>query len=75
MLAGFTSKAALARLRPPKPDIERVSTGPGVVFWSISRAYQTRTTYMRLPQEAVYQRLTIRNANTVLRLLELFAEL
>ena len=75
LLAGLTSKTALARLREPKPDIERVSTGPGVVFWSISRAKQTQTTYMRLPQEAVYQRLTIRNANTVLRLLAMLEEL
>ena len=71
-LSGTTPAAVLAQLATPKADIETVTTGPGVIFWSISKQHQTRTTLMKLPKEPVYQQMTIRNHNTVLKLMELF---
>ena len=43
-----------------------------MIFWSISKKHQTKTTLMKLSQELVYQQMTVRNHNTVFKLLELF---
>ncbi len=71
-LSSIRPKRVLAQLPPPKSDIETVTTGPGVIFWSISKKHQTKTTLMKLSQELVYQQMTVRNHNTVFKLLELF---
>lgn len=75
VLGNRNPKKILAKLTPPKPDIESIATGPGVLYWSVSKQQQTKTTYMKLAKEPVYQQLTIRNHNTVFKLLELFEEL
>ena len=41
---------------------------------SASKKHLTKTTMMKLPQEAVYQQMTVRYHNTVFKLLELFEE-
>ena len=73
-LRGITPSRAVAQLPALKGDIESVAIGPGVVFWSISKEHQTRTTWMKLAATPVYRQVTIRNHRTVLRLLELFEE-
>ena len=47
-LRGTTPRRAVSDLPALKPDIESLAIGPGVVFWSISKAHQTRTTWMKL---------------------------
>ena len=71
----ITPRRTVAQLPVPKEDIESLTTGPGVIFWSISRQHQTRTTWMKLAAAPVYQHVTVRNHRTVLRLLELLEEL
>ena len=73
-LRGTTPRRAVSELPVLKPDIESLAIGPGVVFWSISKAHQTRTTWMKLAATPVYRQVTVRNHRTVLRLLELFEE-
>ena len=72
ILRGTTPEEILATLAPPKPDIETVTVGPMVIFWSIAKRFQTKTTMMRLPTKPAYRQMTIRNHNTVFRLLTLF---
>ena len=74
-LNGITPKKILSQLSPPKTDIETITSGPGVVFWSVSKKQLTKTTFMKLAKEPVYQQMTIRNHNTAFKLLELFEEL
>lgn len=74
MLRGISPKKALGELPAPKTDIETVTSGPGVIFWSISKKHQTKATLMKLPQELVYQQMTVRNHNTVFKLLQLFED-
>ena len=74
-LNGIPPKKVLAQLSPPKTDIESITTGPGVLFWSVSKKQLTKATYMKLAKERVYQQVTIRNHNTAFKLLELFEEL
>jgi hypothetical protein len=49
-----------------------VTTGPGVIFWSASKKQLTKTTLMKLAKSPVYQQVTVRNHNTVFKLLDLF---
>ena len=67
-LASTTPKRVLSLLPAPKPDIETVSIGPGVIFWSVSKTDQNKTTMAKLARETAYQQLTIRNHNTVFKL-------
>ena len=73
-LRGVTPEQAVAQLPAPRPDAETLATGPGVIFWSISRERQTRAAWMKLAAAPVYQRLTVRNHRTVLRLREMLEE-
>lgn len=73
-LRGVTPGQAVAQLPAPRPDVETLATGPGVIFWSISRERQTRAAWMKLAAAPVYQRLTVRNHRTVLRLRELLED-
>lgn len=70
-LAGITPKRALSQLPAPEPDIETVTTGPGVIFWSASTRHLGRTTMMKVAGLALYKQLTVRNHRTTLKLLEL----
>ncbi len=71
-LQGITPRQALAKLSPPKTEIETVTAGPGVIFWSVSKQHVTKASLMKLVQEPVYQQMTIRNHNTVFKLRQLF---
>lgn len=73
-LRGVTPRRVITQLPVPKEDIETVAVGPGVVFWSISKQHQNRTTWMKLAAAPVYQQLTVRNHRTVFKLRELLEE-
>ena len=74
-LRGVTPQRVIAQLPLPKEDIETVTAGPGVIFWSISQRHQTRTTWMKVAAAPVYQHVTVRNHRTVFRLRELLEAL
>ena len=74
-LPGVTPERVMAQLPLPRTDVETVSAGPGVVFWSISNAQQAQTTYAKLPAAAVSRQLTIRNHKTVWKLRDLLEDL
>ena len=74
-LAGAAPDRIIARLRTPKPAWETVSAGPGVIYWSVSRAHPTRATWVKLPASQEYKQVTARNHNTVFKLRELFEEI
>lgn len=71
-LATITPQEVLAKLPPLKQHIETVTLGENVVFWSVSKEHLTKTTLMKLSKTPVYQEVTVRNHNTVLKLLALF---
>ena len=73
--AGITPAEVLANLPPAKPEIDTIVTGPGVVFWSTAKDAITRSAFMKLPSLPIYQQVTIRNHNTVLKLAELLDKL
>ena len=73
-LAGTTPDEVLASLPPVKQELEAVAMGPGVIFWSAETKRVTRSAFIKLPALPVYQQVTIRNHNTVLRLASLLEE-
>ena len=75
LLGDIRPEAVAAQLPPPKKAIETVTTGPRVLFWSVSKRQLTKTTFMKLPIAPVYQHVTVRNHKTVFTLLELFEEM
>ena len=70
-LGGANPEQVLLKLVSPKTEIEEVNAGSGAIFWSISKADLKKSTFLRLPASPAYRQLTIRNHNTVFRLMEL----
>ena len=53
------------------PRIEDVRYVPGAVLWAVDREQLTRSGMMDLPGTDLYRRMTIRNCNTVRKLVSL----
>ena len=73
-LAGTTPAEVLASIPPVKEELETVAAGPGVVFWSAEKKRVTRSAFVKLPAQPVYQQVTIRNHNTVRKLAALLED-
>jgi uncharacterized protein (DUF1697 family) len=58
----------LLRDVPPKPEIEEVVRVPDALLWAARRDALTRSRSIRLPGHPAYERITVRNLNTVLAL-------
>ena len=72
LLGDGTPKKVSLELPSPKAGIETISLGKNVIYWSVSKENLTKTSYMKLTKLQVYQEVTIRNHNTVFKLLQLF---
>ncbi len=66
-----TAEDVLKAIGETKPDLETVSTGQGVVYWSASLAAFGRTASSKFASKPIYQDVTVRNYNTSVKLLEL----
>ena len=71
-MGDITPKKLMAQLDAPDPQLETVTIGPGVIFWSASKEQIVKTTIMKLGKSRLYRDVTVRNHNTVFKLLELF---
>ncbi|MEA2432955.1 MAG: hypothetical protein QOG54_412 [Actinomycetota bacterium] len=56
---------------PIRPEIEDVKYASGAIIWRIDRKDATKSGLMKLVGTDLYKRMTIRNCNTVRKLLEL----
>ncbi len=56
---------------PSNPDIETVRYTPGAVLWHLDRKFAARTRVTRIIGTPLYAQMTIRNCNTVRKLLAL----
>lgn len=71
----ITGKQALKDAGEPKLELESAAAGPGVVYWSSSIEYPSRTTWSRIVDKPLYKESTVRNSNTTFKLLNLMDEL
>lgn len=66
-----SAKRFLSNIPQPRPQIEKVSSFSGVIFWSVKQSQATRSSLMKLPGCPEYQWVTVRNQNTVFKLNEM----
>ena len=66
--------AALLEELSPRPGIEDALAVPGAVVWRVDRRDATRSRLARLVGMPLYGRVTVRNCNTVRKLLELLRQ-
>ena len=67
-----TTEEMLAQIGAVKPEYERIGDYGKVIFWSAPIATFSRTRLTKIVQsKAAYNAITIRNANTALKLAEL----
>lgn len=57
-----------------KPDIDRVKYVHGALLWSVDRKLVTRSGLMKVATSPLYKQMTIRNSNTLRKLVALVAE-
>ena len=51
-----------------KPEIDRVHYVPGAILWSVDKDKVTRSGLLKIAGSKLYQRVTVRNVNTVRKL-------
>lgn len=54
-----------------KPEYEQVENYQNVIFWSFTRKYYSKTQWIKTASTSINNKVTIRNANTTRKLLEL----
>ena len=74
MTGGLSPDDFIDKIKPPK-SFERLTPGPGVVFWSIDADKVAQSTFAKLPSNPIYRQVTIRNHNTTRKLLDLFEQI
>ena len=74
-LGDVKPEEVLAGFPAPRAEFETVATGPGVIFWSASKGNLGKTNMLKLAKASIYKKLTVRNHNTVFKLLELFEQM
>lgn len=57
-----------------KPEFDRVNYVPGAVLWSVDKEYVTKSGMQKVIGTKLYKLVTIRNVNTVRKLLGLMEE-
>ncbi|MEO8785087.1 MAG: DUF1697 domain-containing protein [Candidatus Saccharimonadales bacterium] len=72
-IAPTTAKEALQALGPIKTGFEQVFVAEPIIFWSAARQTIGRSRYSKIVGTKAYQNVTVRNANTTRKLLELSA--
>ncbi len=71
VIAPATATEIMAEVGTAKPDYEKVAAYDPIIFWSAPLATFGRTRYSKIVGTKAYKSVTIRNANTTLKLVEL----
>ena len=74
-LSEISPSQVIDELPPPEKGVEKVSRGPGVLFWSADKKRLAETTMMKLSKSRLYKLLTVRNHNTVFKLQQLLNDM
>lgn len=71
VIAPKTAKDIIEEVGEAKPEYENVEAHEPIIFWSAPIETFSRTRYSKIVGSKAYQSVTIRNANTTKKLLEL----
>lgn len=58
-----------------KPEIDRVRYVPGAILWSVDKDKVARSGLLKIAGSKLYQRVTVRNVNTVRKILGLLQKM
>lgn len=67
----LTVKAVMDEIGEAKPEFEKVASRGPVIFWTAPLKTFSRTRYSKIVGTSAYKSVTIRNANTAKKLVEL----
>jgi len=71
VIAPATPQQIMEQVGEPKHEYEKVASHGPVIFWTAPRHTFSRTQYSKIVAIPAYQSITIRNANTARKLVEL----
>ncbi|MGV9001379.1 MAG: DUF1697 domain-containing protein [Candidatus Saccharimonadaceae bacterium] len=71
IIAPATAKQVMLEVGEAKPEYEKVEAYEPIIFWTAPLKTFSRTRYKSIVGSKTYQSVTIRNANTTRKLLEL----
>lgn len=71
VIAPMTAKEVMDEVGEAKPEYEKVTASGRIIFWTAQLRTFSRTRYASIVSTKAYQSVTIRNANTTKKLLEL----
>jgi len=74
VIAPATAKQIIAEVGDAKPEYEKIAAYDPIIFWSAPLKTFNRTRYKNIVGMSAYQSVTIRNANTTKKLLELVSQ-
>ncbi len=74
LIPPVTAEEVIAAVGEAKPEVEQVGFYNNVIFWSAPRATFGKTKWSKIASSSVYNKVTIRNANTSKKLCALCAE-
>lgn len=74
VIAPKTAKEVMEEIGETKPEYEKIATHGPIIFWTAPAATFSRTRYSKIVGSRAYKDITIRNANTTKKLLELSRE-
>lgn len=72
LLPPYDMEEIMRVIGEPKPDIENIGSGAGVVYGSMEFAKYGRTTLSKIVGTPLYKQMTVRNFNTANKILALF---
>ena len=75
LLPPTTVEYILQKIGETNPELELIAHHEAVIFWSAPRATFSRTKLTKLTSTADHSKITVRNANTTKKLLQLFKDL
>jgi len=67
----LTSDSVMTQIGELNPEIERCESVEHILFWEVKKAFYSKSKYSKMLGKSYYPYLTIRNANTFNKLVEL----
>ena len=74
LIPPLTAEEAIASIGEAKPEYEQVDSAGSVIFWSAPIKTFSRTRWSKVVGSSIYNSITIRNANTAMKLLSFLKE-
>ena len=72
LLGGFSPLEIMEYLGNPTEEVGTITLGSGVIYSSVSKKHVSKSVLRKFPLTPGYQQVTVRNHNTVYKIIKLF---